>query len=323
VLLDDLAALHRLASKGEPLKLPPKMTSFKKWSECLQAYAHSPELLAERAYWESLRREVPPALPRDSSGPNTEASSEYVRMMLDETDARALVEELPQVFGMQINEVLLTAVTQAFEDWTGQPRLLIDLEGHGREDLFEKESISRTVGWFTSLYPVVLDVSGAEDPGVALRTVKEHLRAIPNKGVGFGVLRHITGLPELRSMPAAEVSFNYLGQFDGGSDETAMFTLASESVGEPRSNAGARTHLIGISATVVGGRMSLLWSYSSLVHERSTIESLAQTTLQRLRDLVAFCRNAEVSYTPSDFPLAGIDQQALDDILDSVSGGDA
>ena len=148
---------------------------------------------------------------------------------------------------------------------------------HGREDLFADLDVSRTVGWFTALFPVLLDLDGAAGPGEALKSVKEQLRAIPRGGIGYGLARYVAGGPlgeALRSLPRAQVLFNYLGQFDPMEGEEAVFLPAGESTGPMRDGRQIRWHELEITGAVSGGRLWLSWSYSENRHRRATIEGL-------------------------------------------------
>ncbi|HYY15783.1 MAG TPA: condensation domain-containing protein, partial [Gammaproteobacteria bacterium] len=206
--------------------------------------------------------------------------------------------------------------------WTGAGSLLLDLEGHGREELFAEVDLSRTVGWFTSLFPVRLELGG-EEPGEALKAVKEQLRRIPNKGLGYGVLRYLHPETQVRAalqaLPAAEVSFNYLGQLDQTLSESSLFRPARESSGPPQSPLGRRPHLLEVNGWVAEGRLHLQWSYSERVHRRATVERLAQGFLEALEALIVHCQSPEAGgYTLSDFPLAQLDQDELDKAFEEV-----
>jgi non-ribosomal peptide synthase protein (TIGR01720 family) len=243
------------------------------------------------------------------------ASAAEVAVALSAEQTRALLQEVPPVYHTQINDVLLTALVQSFGQWTGERALLVDLEGHGREELFEGVDLSRTVGWFTSLFPVRLTLK-AEAPGKALKAVKKQLRGIPHGGIGYGVLRYLHPEAEVRAvlqaLPAAEVSFNYLGQLNQVLEGSSLFRLARESSGPPHSPLGRRPHLLEVNGWVAKGRLHLKWSYSQRVHRRVTVERLAQGFLEALEALIVHCRSPEArGFTPSDFPLSRLDEQTL------------
>ncbi|WP_316235500.1 condensation domain-containing protein, partial [Bradyrhizobium sp. SZCCHNR1085] len=185
-------------------------------------------------------------------------------------------------------------------EWTGQRRLLVALEGHGREELFAELDVSRTVGWFTSLFPVLLEVEGTSDAGAALKVVKEQLRAVPHRGIGYGLLRYLAGaaVPEV----SPEISFNYLGQLDGSGGAGAL-RFAPEDVGAQQDGRNRRAHLIDVSAHVRDGRLQLQWFYSPASHDASTIEALAAGLVAYLQALIEHCEISDGGFTLSDFPL--------------------
>ena len=131
------------------------------------------------------------------------------------------------------------------ERWTGEPRLRFDLEGHGREEIAPDLDLSRTVGWFTTIFPVTLAAPPGAGPGDLLRGVKEALRAVPRRGLGYGLLRYLEEAPELAAIPASEVAFNYLGQLDAALGGPGGWELAPESTGpgqSPRRGAEDPSH---------------------------------------------------------------------------------
>ena len=322
---EDLSAACEQLSRGEALSLPPKTTSFQRWAKQLAEHARSAEIAAEADHWLAERRAEVFPLPLDQlldhpQGVNTEASARTLSILLDEDETLALLQEVPRAYRTHINEVLLTALAQGFAGWTGDPLLLVDVEGHGREEeLFTGVDLARTVGWFATLYPVLLDLSASPEPGPALKAVKEQLRSVPGRGLGYGLLRYLRGdeiTERLRSRRPAEVLFNYLGQIDQGEAGALPLALAREPIGPSQSRRAKRTHLLEVNAEISRRRLRVSWGYSENLHRRSTIERLAAGFLAALRALIGHCRSPEAGgYTPSDFPLAGLDQQQLDRLL--------
>ncbi|HEX6861516.1 MAG TPA: amino acid adenylation domain-containing protein, partial [Thermoanaerobaculia bacterium] len=292
-------------------------TSFRLWAERLVEAART----ADTRAWASL--DVPPHLPADfANGPNDSASTRAVGTGLDAEETRALLQDVPRAYRTRIDDALLTALAEAFAGWTGDRRLWLDLEGHGREDVFPSLDVSRTVGWFTSLYPVLLDLRGTAGPGEALKTVKERLRSIPQRGLPFGLLRYLgqgEAAERLRALPAPAVVFNYLGQLDQATG--GLLRPARESAGPTRSPRQPRSHLLEITAWVQEGRLRLRWDYSAHRHRRESLETLARGFMAALRRLIEHCREAgDGGFTPSDFPLAQLDQAALDRLVAAAPG---
>ncbi|MDH5548220.1 MAG: amino acid adenylation domain-containing protein, partial [Gammaproteobacteria bacterium] len=330
ILLDDLYQAYQACFQGQPVVLPAKTTAFKHWAQQLHDYAQSDALLAERDYWLTLHRPEAARLPLDVADDdldrdrNTVASVQTTSLSLAAQHTEALLHRVPTAYRTQINDVLLSALAMTLCQWSGHDRVLVDLEGHGREPLFEELDLSRTVGWFTSIFPVLLHGREATDTddGIAalLKANKEHLRAIPNKGIGFGVLRYLadnndTAINNDDALPQANISFNYLGQVDVALSKDVPFTPAPEAKGPDHDPNSRRAHLIDVSAHIAGGKLHLHWSYSTHFHHAHTIETLAKDYLAQLQRLINHCTAEHAGgYTPSDFPLAHLDQTALDAI---------
>jgi len=318
ILLEDLETVYKQLSLGEPVELPAKTTAFKQWALRLEEYAQSPDVRQEASYWLAADGMQVSRLPVDyADGKNTVASTREVTISIDTKETRALLQEVPAVYRTQINDVLLTALLMAYARWSGESRLLLDLEGHGREQIFDDLDVTRTVGWFTTVFPVLLELTDVSQTGMTLENIKEQLRKIPRRGIGYGVLRYLSEDGEierqLRRLPRAEVGFNYLGQLDQFTNETKLFRLSHWPVGPTRSPRGRREHLLEINGWISGGQLQLSWSYSENIHRRETISQLAEGFVEALQSLITHCRSAEAGgYTPSDFPLAELDQKVLD-----------
>jgi non-ribosomal peptide synthase protein (TIGR01720 family) len=346
ILLEDLLSIYGQIENGEAVRLPRKTTSFQHWARRLDEYAQSQQARAELDQWLDLSGDARGCaldgrgavhMPVDfPGGENSEASARSVKVALTHEETRALLQEVPGVYGTEINDALLTALGQALGRWTGSGVALVELEGHGREELFEDVDLTRTVGWFTTTYPVRLDLSGrpaaggaagdaepTAHPGEALKAVKEQLRRVPRRGIGYGVLRYLcrdTALvAPLRAVPPPEISFNYLGQVDQTLADSS-WKIAPERVGASRSPRGRRAQLLEIDGSIAGGRLQMEWSYSENLHRRATIEGVAQEFLDALRALIAHCQSPEAGgYTPSDFPDVALSQTELDALLGEIS----
>jgi non-ribosomal peptide synthase protein (TIGR01720 family) len=321
ILAEDLQSACQQLRRGAAIQLPPKTTSLKRWAEALVAYAQSETLRQELGYWLETARAGGVDLPLDFPGAaGTPDATQTVVVGLDSEETRALLQDVPVAYQTQVNDVLLTALAQAFHLWTGRRALLIDLRGHGREPIFDGINLSRTVGWLTSVFPVLIELSDADQPA-ALLAVKEQLRRIPNHGRGYGALRYLSAdaatAERMRALPQPAVSFNYLGQFDHVLPESA-FALTPD-MGDPAGGLWSPRYLLEIQGGVVGGRLRLAWKYSANLHRRATVERLSQDFLAALRALIAQRQLPQVGgAAPPDFPLANLNQQALDTILAQV-----
>jgi non-ribosomal peptide synthase protein (TIGR01720 family) len=318
ILLDDLWMAYQQAQRGEGFVLPKKTSSFRRWTEKLASLARSDALAREEAHWLSDDFEAAAPLPVDAEGDATEATAHTVIISFGEEETEQLLRKVNDAYRTQINDVLLTAFAQTITDWTGAEAVVLDLEGHGREELFDDVDHTRTVGWFTALFPVALR-PGAGNPGERLMTVKEQLRAVPGKGVGHGLLRYLRDddiARKLRSRPTPALSFNYFGQFDQAMNEGVPFRAAKESTGFNKSPRGTRAHLLEVNAGIAGGRLVVRWSHSRGRHRDETIEALASRFQDALRALIAHCLSAEAKgNTPSDFKKVDLSQKELADML--------
>lgn len=326
ILLEDLDAAYEQAVAGQPVVLPPKTTSCRRWVEKLTDLAGSGALEADRAYWLSALEKPVAGLPVDddrSRLENTMGNTGIVSADLDEESTAGLLRNAHRAYKTEINDLLLAALPPAFEHWTRASVLRVDLEGHGREALSGDVDLSRTVGWFTSIFPIDLAPGPDKEPGAAIKRVKESLRSVPHRGVSYGILRYLSPdqsvRERLRAHAGPEVSFNYLGQFDNMLGGSRRFEPVDMSAGRASAPTIVRRHLIDVVAMVLGGRLSVRWTYCTRLHRRQTIEALAQRYAAFLAELVRHCISGrDSSYTPSDFPHAELDQSKLDSLMAKV-----
>ena len=328
VLLEDLHTACEQRAGGSEARLPPRTASFQRWARSLATHARSEAVRGELAFWRSDERRLARPLPVDR--PERRAGAEAgaalsVSLALGPEETRALLQEVPKAYRTRIDEVLLTALARAFEDWTGETAVLVDLEWHGREETGEDLDVSRTVGWFTTLFPVLLDTRGLRQPGELLKSVKEQVRALPGRGLGYGLLRYLSGDPEiaaaLRELPQAQVLFNFLGQTDQVLAGSSLFAPARESAGPARDPAEPRRHRLEITGIVAEGRLRLAVRAGGRVYRRDTLAALAEGFRRHLRALIEQCLLPGAGgYTPSDFPLLRTDQRELDLLLAGVPG---
>jgi amino acid adenylation domain-containing protein/non-ribosomal peptide synthase protein (TIGR01720 family) len=334
ILLDDLATAYQQLTHNEPVRLPAKTASFKEWATRLEQQSGSAALTTEAGYWLQQFAATAP-LPVDLSfdvDANTVAASDRVRVALDRRQTSTLLHEVSDVYRTQVDDLLLTALVQACERWTGSRSLSIDMEGHGRpggngdEALFADLDVTRTVGWFTSIYPVHLHLDGSGPgeelkaiPGEALKAIKEQLRQVPHRGIGYGLLRYLCPDASLRArlatLPQAQVSFNYLGSIDGLASDPIL-GVANEMAGAEEGPHGRRPYLLDVIGQVTEGSLQLEIVYSTAVHRRATVEKLAGNILSCIESLLEHCLSPEAGgFTPSDFPEAGLSQEELDGLV--------
>ncbi len=328
ILRQDLETLYNQLRHQEEIQLPPKTTSFQSWAQELVTYARSDTLEQEAHEWLSRLDVKAVKIPRDGGERiiNTEASAQRKSTSLNVEETLALLHDLAAAYNTQINDVLLTALAQALalqhKLGAESKHLIVDLESHGREAIGKSIDVSRTVGWFTSLFPVALNLSNLSEAGVALKSIKEQLRQIPERGIGYGLLRYLRGDKNLKgkleTLPQAEILFNYLGQKNQPTSSSSAFRVTSEPSGDARNPQNTRSYLLEINASIAQKQLQIDWIYAPQVH--SAVEEIIRDFMSALRTLIEHGRSPEtVGFTPSDFPEADLNQEELDDFLSRLS----
>ncbi|MCP5053621.1 MAG: amino acid adenylation domain-containing protein [bacterium] len=285
ILLEDFnRACHQL-QQDKPVKLPPKTISFKEWAHRVEQYADSEKLYREMQYWtEVIQTQIEP-LPVDEvieEEKRTFRHTRTVTMELDEDQTRQLLVRSgsPSNKGtgnIEINDILLTALVTAMHQWAGVTRIRLTLEGHGREDIFEGADTSSTVGWFTSKFPVVLETEGSGNLYAQLDWTRKTLRSIPHKGIGYGILRYLSGRDEveaLKTLPEPTVSFNYLGQFDSG-DPGEDVSFSDYGTGATVNPDMRFTNTLDINGLVSENRLAFYFAYNDFEYREESIKKLA------------------------------------------------
>jgi len=283
ILLEDLHAACRQIQEEDSVTLPLKTSSIGEWTRMLRsldiselpASGDRPSGPSEAAnFFEGM-----------SPGTMTSARTHTLELAPPQTDA--LLHHATHALSADIHELLLTALLMAFRQWTGAGSLLVDMEGHGRETFSSDLDLSRTVGWFTALYPVLLQTPESTTPVAILRAIQAQLRAIPHHGAGYGIARYLRQEPALQMDAAAPVLFNYIGQIDrllpGGSGWKPVL----RSNGPERSSQSERIHLFELESMVLDGCFRLSWTYNQDAYAAHEIAELAQSYADHLLSLTS------------------------------------
>ncbi|MED1666477.1 non-ribosomal peptide synthetase [Brevibacillus laterosporus] len=309
ILLEDFYHLYR----GND-SLPLKTTSFQAWSQKLQEYVQSKELEKELPFWRNLDETITDyTLIKDietaSSSKATYEEFLTVSMSLSTEETQQLVTEAHKAYQTEMNDLLLTALALALKEWTNKEQLLVSMEGHGREEILENVDISRTIGWFTSEYPVAIHLTKT-DISFAIKQVKETLRRVPNKGFGFGVLKYLAKETfELKP----EISFNYLGQFTDKEEGNSSL------MGDLISRENTSELSLDINGSIEADRLQMHFSYNASAYYPETIASLVQNFKSYLLEIISHCLTKDgVEHTPSDFDINDLTMEELDDIFDDL-----
>ncbi|MBX2864954.1 MAG: hypothetical protein KTR27_15490 [Leptolyngbyaceae cyanobacterium MAG.088] len=321
ILLRDLATLL-----NGPAQLPEKTTSFKSWAETLREQAIPRQ--SEADFWITQVEQSTIQLPRDYAETviPTEATTQTVTVALSQDDTQALIQTVPAIYNTQINDALLTALAHTLLQWveatSGSVR--VEVEAHGREQIIPEIDLSRTVGWLTTTYPVSLPVRHVDNYTESLKLIKEQLRQVPDRGIGYGLLRYLGDdaiQQRLAQASPSEVLFNYLGQRDLITTDSDLRIIHKMDVGMLRDPRNQRGYLVEINAWVTDGQLQINWRYDTNIHWPDTIKALANQYLATLKSLIAQCTDPDSGgFTPSDFPDADFNQTELDDFIGQLTG---
>ncbi|GMK39947.1 hypothetical protein PCCS19_30020 [Paenibacillus sp. CCS19] len=322
ILLEDLAQAYEQYEQGMKLALPGKTTSLHAWSKHLIGYASSLEMLTEQAYWTSPEGAASALTLDMPEGTNEEASALLIREQLSEEETLALLQQIPKLNKLQMNDLLLAALWLTYRHKTGSSTLHVEMEGHGREDLFDHADLSRTVGWFTSTYPLSLHVDDREGEGALLRQVKEQLRKVPNKGIGYGVLRYLhpdeSVRARLRNRQKPQIILNYLGQFDQHQADSSRFSISQHNIGRNRHASTIRTHELHLDGFVLDKKLHLILTYSANQFYSATMEGFMASFKEQLQRLISYCLSTEETREEEQDFLSQMNQNDLLSIMKQI-----
>ncbi|MFZ2958257.1 MAG: amino acid adenylation domain-containing protein [Candidatus Ozemobacteraceae bacterium] len=309
IVQEDLITAYHQACRHEKIQLPVKTDSYQRWAGRLQEYAVSRGLLAQSHYWQGIEQLQAPALPVDRvvAGRKKLRDNKVVEITFTPEETNQLLKTAHFPYRTEVNDLLLAGLGLAINGWTGKDKVLVVLEGHGREEILPDVDISRTVGWFTSTFPVMLAVEQKDDLGHVIKTVKENLRRIPDHGMGSDILRHLTpaGKRGFDYRQTPEIEFNYLGEMDNlgqndGGKNNGGFSLVNVGVGDDVSQASEMDFKLLIGGLVMAGCLKISIGYSALEYDERTMEGLLKLFQKHLRRLLAHCKNCLPELSPSD-----------------------
>ena len=287
ILLDDLDAAYRQLEAGEPIQVPKKTTSARQWAERLAERAKPGGMpQQELDYWLAQAPHNPPRFPLDhEKGPNDWIMARTETAELDEEETLILQQQVPRFVGVQIDAVLVTAVLSAFESWIGSRSLPVYMLGHGREALYDDMDLSRSIGWFNTIYPILLDMGPDRDPIASAREINRQLRRVPHGGTGFGILRYLSRDPDvvahMSKALAPQVFFNYFGPDD--SKELGRLKKVQIFGGYHQDRTTKRLCPLTVGLMVVQDRLQIKWEHNLNLHQGETIRPLAQRCREVLR----------------------------------------
>ena len=324
ILLADFQTLWHQRLRGKPLQLPAKTVSFQQWAKQCQSLSPSTDA--------PLPVDFPGApLPVDfPEGEAVAASRQTLTVSLNRSETQPLLQQVPAVYHSNVEAILLTALTQTYAHWTGQSQLGVDRVVDGRHYQANELAVARTVGEFTTLHPVMLDLSSTIHPGDAIKAIKEQLRRMPTQGLDYGGYPPLSqpqqnqdGAEKQPSWPSIDLCFSHADSLDlecldlnCQADADASLTAMATGFESAQRQRYPWPHKLCIESRVVAGRLQMRWTYHRTLHRQDTIDTLAQSCLQNLRSLIDHCLSPDAGgYTPTDFPLAQLDQATLDRLV--------
>ncbi|MDK1288429.1 non-ribosomal peptide synthetase [Pseudoalteromonas umbrosa] len=323
IVLDDLHLAYEQLSKDEhaSVVLPRKTASYQTFASALVDYSSQEDSVSELEYWRAQNQTFNLPTEYSVSDKPTIATTENESFTLDRAETELLLQLSNSTYRTHINELLLSGMYLGLCRWGGLDSVKFIFESHGRDVPFSDLDISQTLGWFTSFYPVYFEQENEEQDIQAylkkvILKIKETVRAIPNNGLGYGLLQlnHNEADAQL-SHDYQSVAFNYLGVFDADKQLASLgsnnFSEAKEERGEHQSGLHPRWHKLGLNGWVKQGQLSFTLDYSTLEYSKRNMQSLVKELEQGLRDVIAHCQQAQPCFTPSDFPLANVKQAEL------------
>ena len=319
VLIEQLEQFYKQLQRSEAVEVPQKLATFQQWGRFVKSLGDKSALQQERNYWQAQLEKPHASLPVDKTvlSKPTHASTKQLKITLSATGTKALLNHCQRAYNTQINDLLLSALWLNLYRWSGDTCFLIKLEGHGREDLGQEFDLSKLVGWFTSVFPLALKSASDVDVGAVIMDVKERLRSMPNRGVGFGILRQLGDDAELKHLwdqARPSIAFNYLGRFDKATEAEAQFTIVQEDVGATISEQRQRSQSLGLNGIILHNQLTFHLDYSELEYAPQTMESFLKGFEAALLEIIEHClEKTSPTYTQSDFPLVKVSRDQLSD----------
>jgi non-ribosomal peptide synthase protein (TIGR01720 family) len=289
----------------------------------LETYANSALFLKQADFWRQIEAESIMPLPKDNAITLTkEKDSATLSFELSPEATRLLLTDAHWPYGTQINDLLLCALGLVIGEWAGQSKLCLNLEGHGREEIMPGMNVSRTVGWFTAQYPVVLAINPDTPLPTLIKATKESLRSIPDKGIGYGILRYLTASEHTARLAfrlKPEISFNYLGQFDH-EVQTDFFGPSPYDMGHQMSLEAESLYPLNFNGIVHSGRLVLSCTFNKQQYFRGTINGLMNRFQHHLLQIIHHCASKEDrDFSPSDFSAGNLQMDEMEDIFDILA----
>lgn len=311
ILLEDLNRILQAMAADRPMPLLARTDSYQTWADALSAYRQN-KVDEELGYWLQVAQTFEPPWTADKSfGAMTIEDTETIHAEWSREDTTRLLTMANRAYNTRPGDLLVTALALACRAASGKSQFTIEMESHGREAIAADVDVSRTVGWFTAIYPVRLALPDT-DKGEQLKAVKEQLRAVPNQGIGYGALAMDHKIP----LPAARtIRFNYLGEIDDRMQDS-MFELAEYATGQEQADENTFDTLLDLMPYIRNKQLRMSVMYSTKDFQPAVLDRFVQIYTDQLQELLDYCcAKTEVDFTPSDFDTTSLNQDELDGLF--------
>ena len=323
ILLEDLQMIYQQLKDGQPVELQKKTTSYKKWADLLFDHIKNDDLQNDLIFWRECSLIPTGVIPVDyPDGENLVDTQFSLRTSIDQEETKTLIHESIGKLGIDVQDILIYCLVKVLSTWIGYPAIALDLESHGRENIYDKVDITRTVGWFTSVFPVKIQTSQKLNISEEVTSIKEQLRNTSARGLSYGILKDLGKDELLTQIPNVGISFNYLGRITTGDPKNtgSLFKLINEPVGESQSLKARRYYLLDTIASIVDDKLLLDWRFSLNIHRKETISRLFDQFIQNIHEMAKFLRSENFSnYSPSDFRNISLSQNDINEILKEIT----
>ncbi len=300
IIMEDFVHGYKQIQAGRKVELFDKTCSYRQWTNALRDYAKAKELQGEKQYWKDIVAQYSP-LPVDNEVITRKVfNSNNIEIVLGETETKQFLREAHKAYSTEANDLLLSALGLALQKWIGISSIIVNMEGHGREKIGKYIDVSRTVGWFTSQYPLLLDMKNT-DMSCVIKKTKETIRNIPDKGIGYQIIKYLGEDTDYKELAYAnEISFNYLGEFGQDIDKEVV-EISDFGVGECSSTDNESLWKIGINGSITGGKLKFQINYDRREYKEDNISEFAKIYMNELLAVISHCVNKkERELTPYD-----------------------
>lgn len=317
ILMEDFTTAYIQLSNKHPISFDLKTSSYQEWTEYLHSFAHSYRMEKQVGYWKKNCSNAYDWLwGKDMLDRDRMSKNRSVSLTIPRERTIQLLKKVNQAYHTQAADILLTAFAISIQKWSGIHSFFVDMESHGRETSDSGPDVSRTVGWFTAIYPVYLCLSEELDISSRIRYVKDTLRKVPNSGIGYGVLKYLlheeseAWCSDLRP----EISFNYHGEFDHV-NKAELFSVSDLSIGSMISQEMKREYILEFNSAVYQGCLMVDFIYSDNIYSKVEIELLSEIFETALHSIMNHCMEQEgYEITPGDMIYQDVSFELLDEI---------